>query len=102
MELEIFQSDKGDCILLSGENGGRVLCDGGMRKTMERHLRKRMGMLTDAGAQINAVYISHIDQDHISGVLRLLEDALEWKIFEHHQNRPGGTTVSARSGARCT
>ncbi|MEZ5326971.1 MAG: MBL fold metallo-hydrolase [Verrucomicrobiales bacterium] len=93
MELEIFQSDKGDCLLLSGKDGGRVLCDGGMKNAMMRHLRPRLGQLAEDGERIDAVYVSHIDQDHISGVLRLLEDVLEWKIYDHHHSKPEGSTV---------
>ena len=93
MQLDIFQSNKGDCLLLSGSNGGRVLCDGGMKSSMIRHLRPRLGQLHAAGEELDAVYVSHIDQDHISGVLQLLEDLLEWRVFEHHDSQPGTTTV---------
>lgn len=92
MHLQIFQSSKGDCILLEGSSGGRVLCDGGMAKAMRNHVRPHLGQLTEDGEQIDAVYVSHIDQDHISGILQLLEDKLEWKVFDHHRSR-GDTSV---------
>lgn len=94
MDLDIFQSEKGDCLLLSGSGGGTVLCDGGMASSMRRHLRNRLGQLHEDGKEIDAVYVSHIDQDHISGVLQLLEDLLDWKVYEYHASRPGGTEVS--------
>ncbi len=37
------------------------------------------------------MYVSHIDNDHISGVLQLLEDEVSWRVFEHHQQN--GDTV---------
>lgn len=92
MHLQIFQSSKGDCVLLEGSGGGRVLCDGGMAKSMRKHVRRHLSQLTENDAQIDAVYISHIDQDHISGILQLLEDKLEWRVFDHHRSR-GDTNV---------
>lgn len=85
MDLHIFQSDKGDCLLLEGQNSGRVLCDGGMAASMKKSVRKELAKLRSAGKSIDYAYISHIDQDHISGVLRLLEDELEWRVYDHHQ-----------------
>jgi metallo-beta-lactamase superfamily protein len=93
MQLDIFQSNQGDCLLLSGSNGGRVLCDGGMRSSMKGHLRPRLGQLRADGEDLDAVYVSHIDRDHISGVLQLLEDLLEWRVFEHHDSQPGTADV---------
>ena len=91
MELRIFESRNGDCLLLEGSQGGRVLCDGGMAKSMRENVREHLAGLHGNG-ELDAVYVSHIDQDHISGVLQLLEDLLEWRIFEHHQSR-GDTEI---------
>ncbi|MBI5131272.1 MAG: MBL fold metallo-hydrolase [Rhodopseudomonas palustris] len=84
MKLRIFQSDKGDCLLLEGKDGGRILCDGGMTTSMRTHVRDALAELRVAGEKLDYVYISHIDQDHISGVLQLLQDELEWRLFEFH------------------
>lgn len=93
MKLHIFQSDKGDCLLLEGADGTRVLCDGGMSSSMKKHVRAELAKLRDNGVELAAVYVSHIDQDHISGVLQLLEDELAWRLFEHHRDIPGGTPI---------
>ncbi|MCP4301611.1 MAG: MBL fold metallo-hydrolase [Gammaproteobacteria bacterium] len=93
MDIEIFQSNKGDCILLKGNNGGRVLCDGGMAKSMREHVRAELTKLHENGEKLDAVYVSHIDQDHISGVLQLLSDLLSWRIVEHHRAN-GDNTVN--------
>jgi hypothetical protein len=85
MKLHIFQSAKGDCLLLEGTDGKRVLCDGGMRSSMQQYVRAELGKLREAGAEIDYVYVSHIDQDHISGVLQLLEDEFEWALFDFHK-----------------
>ena len=83
MKIRVYQSSKGDCLLIEGSSGGRVLCDGGMSSSMRAHVRESLSRL-DA---IDAIYVSHIDQDHISGVLALLEDMLAWKVFRHHRAR---------------
>jgi hypothetical protein len=43
------------------------------------------------GNKLDAVYVSHIDQDHIQGVVQLLEDELEWRLFDHHESN--GTPI---------
>ena len=45
MKLSIFQSDKGDCLLLEGAGGGRMLCDGGMAASMRKHVRAELAKL---------------------------------------------------------
>lgn len=85
MKLRIFQSDKGDCLLLQGSDGTHVLCDGGMRDSMHNVVRKELGKLRTQGTKLDYVYVSHIDQDHIAGVLALLEDELEWRLYDHHK-----------------
>lgn len=85
MKLTIFQSDKGDCLLLEAKSGELMLCDGGMGPSMRDHVRAELGALRDNGQELEFAYISHIDNDHISGVLQLLEDEVEWRVFDHHQ-----------------
>jgi hypothetical protein len=87
MELRIFQSDKGDCILLESKTGELVLCDGGMSASLKEHVRDELSLLRDADPPraLELVYVSHIDSDHISGVLQLLKDEVEWRVYDHHQ-----------------
>jgi len=87
MKLQIFQSSMGDCLLLeAGDGAHRVLCDGGMGASMRDRVRAHLAKL-DA---IDFVYVSHIDNDHITGVLQLLQDELEWRIFDHHRKKRTG------------
>jgi ribonuclease BN (tRNA processing enzyme) len=85
MKLHIFQSSKGDCLLLEGADGKRLLCDGGMRSSMKEYVRGELGKLRNDGKKLDYVYVSHIDQDHISGVLQLLEDEFEWQLYDYHK-----------------
>lgn len=63
------QSDKGDCLLVSGDASGHILVDGGMRKAFQDHVRADLGKMAAKKEVLDLVYVSHIDQDHISGVL---------------------------------
>lgn len=78
MNIRIFQSFKGDCLLIESEEGGkRILCDGGTPAAMKTFIAKQLEDIET----IDLIYVSHIDQDHIGGVLTLLEAAYEWKTF---------------------
>jgi len=84
MKLTAFQSAKGDCLLMETDDGAhRMLIDGGMRDSYTAHVAPALGKLRDARKKIDVIYVSHIDQDHIAGVLRLLDDEAEWRIHEH-------------------
>ncbi|HLL74730.1 MAG TPA: MBL fold metallo-hydrolase [Pyrinomonadaceae bacterium] len=83
MKLTVFQSDKGDCMLLEGGDGRRVLVDGGMRESYSEHVAPALGKLRAKGAAIDVVYVSHIDQDHISGVLQMMDDEVDWRVHDY-------------------
>ena len=86
MKLRIFQSAHGDCLLLESKDKKLVLCDGGMPSSIKSHVRGELGKLRDDQRELEYVYVSHIDSDHISGVLQLLEDEVEWRIFKYRQS----------------
>lgn len=85
MNLTIFESDMGDCLLLEAASGELMLCDGGMKGSLKNHVRAELSALRDAGRELELVYVSHIDNDHINGVLQLLEDEAEWRVFDLHE-----------------
>jgi beta-lactamase superfamily II metal-dependent hydrolase len=79
VKLTVFQADKGDCLLLTGKDGTTILVDGGMRASYLEHVAPELSKLN---GDIDLLYVSHIDQDHIAGVLQLLNDAVEWRVFD--------------------
>lgn len=84
MKLTAFQSDNGDCLLLESAGGkNRILVDGGMPDSYTEHVAPALGKLRAAGKRLDAVYISHIDRDHIAGVLQMLDDEAAWRVHEH-------------------
>lgn len=99
MKLTVFQSDKGDCLLLEGDAGGRILADGGMRDSYTEHVAPALGKLQKKKETIDVVYVSHIDQDHISGVLQMMDDEVEWRIHDY-QIKHGNPTHKPPTSAR--
>lgn len=93
MKLRIYQSDKGDCLLVSGGAGGHILVDGGMRKAFQDHVRADLGKMAAKNEALDLVYVSHIDQDHISGVLEFLDSVMAWRVFEFRKKQ--GANVKA-------
>lgn len=74
MRLEVFPAGDGDCFLLSyGAPARHLLVDGG-RKGAYRSLRPRLAELAAAGAELSLFVLTHIDADHIEGVLAFAED----------------------------
>ena len=75
-ELRMFTARDGDAILLSYEGpAGRrhVLVDGGRRETYTV-LRPALARIADAGERIELLVLTHIDADHIEGLLELIQD----------------------------
>src|SRR5688572_20158507 len=86
MKLTIFPSDKGDCSLLTGSDGKRILADGGMEGSYVASVAAPLAKLGKGkgNKQIDVVYVSHIDEDHIAGVLQMLDDLVAWRIHDLH------------------
>lgn len=85
MKLTVFQSDKGDCLLLTSADDHHMLVDGGMRKSYSEHVAPALPELCGDSGKLDVVYVSHIDQDHISGVLQMLDDEVAWRIHDHQR-----------------
>lgn len=91
MRLTAFQSGKGDCLLLSNAaNTHRILIDGGTPAAYSEHVAPALGALRAAKKKIDLVYISHIDQDHLGGILRLLDNEMDWRVhaFQKTHDNP--------------
>src|SRR5690349_18295208 len=78
--IEMLPADYGDCLWIeygSANQTYRVLIDGGPRSTyrrLKKVIQARMGGLPDNDRRFELLIISHIDEDHLGGILKLLED----------------------------
>ena len=72
LKLKIYPAKNGDSFLLSvGKT--HLLIDGGYVNTYESFIRQDLKSLADCGETLSHVIVTHIDQDHISGLLKLFE-----------------------------
>ena len=84
MKITVFHAADGDCFLVTSSAAPvrRILVDGGRKASYETNTRKVLGTLRDNDDKLDVICVSHIDDDHISGILRLVEDEVEWRAFE--------------------
>lgn len=83
MRLEALPARYGDCLLITfGEaaQAKRLLIDGGPSRVFPDSLaprlereREALGLLRDEPLRLDAVMVSHIDEDHIYGILELFQ-----------------------------
>lgn len=98
MEIKIFRSNKGDCLLLSNNypnNKNRhILVDGGMAGSFRKHVTPTLDQIRKDGEVLDLVCVSHIDADHIKGILELLDQVMDWRVYNHfvddepHRKKP--------------
>lgn len=75
-EIEMLPAREGDCLWIrygDAKNPKQILIDGG-RKATGKELLARLQALPPAKKIFELLIVSHIDRDHIEGVLELLKD----------------------------
>lgn len=82
MKLDVFFAKDGDCLLLTSADGHHILVDGGRTASFESQTRPVLQDLADHGAPLDLVVVSHIDADHISGIIPLLQDVAAWEVHD--------------------
>jgi len=76
--IEMLPAGHGDCLWIEYGNPKaprRVLIDGGAAGTYKRALRERLRGLRENERRFELLVVTHIDADHITGILELLEDS---------------------------
>jgi beta-lactamase superfamily II metal-dependent hydrolase len=84
IKLHVVQAEYGDSLILEsgvGKNSTTILIHGGPYQTFERQLKPTLQRLPING-KLDLVVLSHIDNDHIIGLLDLLEE-----IIDQRENR---------------
>lgn len=78
--LKVIQAAHGDCLIVEyGFQADRnyILIDGGPSKVYAKHLRSELLNIRDAGGKINIAMLSHVDDDHVNGLLDLFHDLVD-------------------------
>ncbi len=70
----MFPSLNGDCILVEYVASRYILIDGGYVDTYKAFLLPKLVEIADNGGVIDVLVVTHIDRDHISGIIRMLEE----------------------------
>lgn len=74
-EIEALPANEGDCILVTIEQESlHILIDGGTAETYRNYLKNRLIQLKNEGGAIDLLIVTHIDNDHIGGVIELLKE----------------------------
>lgn len=75
LSIKLFPAEYGDCIMVSieDENYYNLLIDGGLAKTYKEYLESELQHIKALGQKINLMVCTHIDNDHISGLVQVLK-----------------------------
>ncbi len=77
LKLRVVQARYGDCLILESGYGKRkkhILVDGGPGKVYRPFLRGELQRIAQGGWQIDLLVLSHIDNDHVLGLLELMTE----------------------------
>ena len=73
-KLKIIQANFGDSFLVefgSDDDKKYFLVDGGPKHTYSNHLRYVLQYVSQDNGRLESIVISHVDEDHITGILDL-------------------------------
>jgi beta-lactamase superfamily II metal-dependent hydrolase len=95
MQFEFLPAFKGDCFLIHAGTKAKpvlILVDGGPSGTYKKHLRPRLmelrgerGLDDFTPLVIDLVIVSHVDDDHVNGLIELFRE-----LFENAKAGPAG------------
>jgi beta-lactamase superfamily II metal-dependent hydrolase len=83
MNLTLLPAGSGDCLLVTGADGRRLLVDGGVVDSYRQYVAPALLRLREAGEHLDLVCVTRIDPDHIGGILQILDDLMAWRVHEH-------------------
>lgn len=78
LNIKMLEAFHGDCFLISLKDNDcvkNIIVDGGISKTYIRNLRFEIESIMKAeGQNIDMMFITHVDDDHIGGIISFFED----------------------------
>jgi len=82
MNISIFPANNGDSFLIETENGSVILIDGGYVTTYREYIKPKLLELSKANKILSHLIVTHIDGDHISGVIKFIEENKQNEIIK--------------------
>ena len=58
-----------------------ILIDGGFAETYKDYLKPRLISMAENGEELNLVIVTHVDSDHIEGIIELLRKMEQLRIL---------------------
>lgn len=78
MTFKVLQAENGDSIIIRYFGDDRkyhnLLVDGGLKKTFHKVLKSEIQLIEERNEKIDLLVVTHIDQDHIGGILKLVSN----------------------------
>ena len=77
LRIKLLPAEYGDCIIISiGDiNQYNLLIDGGLVKTYQKYIALELQHMKASGQKINLMVCTHMDNDHIGGLVQVLRNA---------------------------
>lgn len=105
MRVHAINAEEGDCLVLESQSQF-ALIDGGISGIYEAHLHPYLLEVLTTDKTLSAAIVSHVDKDHITGILALLAhieqaqadgEAHEFEIADLWHNSFGSTLDTANN-----
>ena len=80
LKIKLIPAEHGDSILLSIDDRNKnfnILVDGGLTRTYQNHLKTMIQDIQNNGDKIDLIVCTHMDTDHISGLIPIVYNADE-------------------------
>lgn len=76
LEIKMLEAFHGDCFMISleDETVRNIVVDGGISKTYIRNLCFEIKSIIEKKQDIDLMFITHVDDDHIGGIITFFED----------------------------
>jgi hypothetical protein len=77
LKFHVIQAEQGDSLLLEWDESGKshfILVDGGPGGVFDAHIKGFLARKVKTNGKIDRVMLSHVDDDHINGLLDFLGD----------------------------
>jgi beta-lactamase superfamily II metal-dependent hydrolase len=75
--IHMLPASEGDCFLVEwgpAQRPQRILIDGGRSRTYKKHLAPMLKDLPEQQKRLRLLVVTHVDRDHIEGILELVKD----------------------------
>lgn len=75
--IDVFPAKNGDCFMVrcyDGKTKTNILIDGGYADTYHDFLKSYLLVMKELGEQIDLLVVTHIDEDHITGIIEFIKE----------------------------